>query len=176
MKQLGLALMSYTQDYDEMLPPVFNDGSGTRVRYHEMIGPYIKNNQIRFCPSHSGIDKNDINNSSYAGVMNGHIFVQDALGRYQRSIGAFTRPSELACIVEAGSWYCYFHPGNVSVGGTDAGDYTMDNLCSSRTATDWLYFGRHNDGGNCLFLDGHVKWQKSQAVAKNIDIWGCNGI
>ncbi|MEI6500645.1 MAG: DUF1559 domain-containing protein [Armatimonadota bacterium] len=171
LKQIGLALMSYVQDYDEVLPPPYNDGSGTRVRWHEMINPYMKSDQIRFCPSHSGVNKASVDGCSYAAAMTGHVFVENGLGFGQKSLAAFSIPSQLACIIEANSWYCYFHPGN---GVTDLGSASQANL--SNALNDWVYFGRHNEGGNCLYMDGHVKWQKATAVMKDPVTWGCNGI
>lgn len=172
LKQIGLAVMSYVQDYDEVLPPPFNDVVARR-RWHEMISPYMKNDQIRFCPSHSGVNKASIDASSYATNMNGHVFVQQSSGLNQKSLAVFTVPAQLACIIEANSWYCYFHPGGSVCGG---GNDTTNLSSGANPAYDWSYFGRHNEGGNCLFMDGHVKWQKASAAMRDGSIWGCNGI
>lgn len=57
MKQLGLSFIQYTQDYDEMYPPVFNtadsnfDFSFTRETWKTFIFPYVKNAQVYNCPS-----------------------------------------------------------------------------------------------------------------------------
>ena len=45
MKQLGLALMMYTQDYDEVLPPV---QSAEQVK--TLIMPYVKNSDVFYQP------------------------------------------------------------------------------------------------------------------------------
>src|SRR5213083_1920892 len=47
MKQLGLGLMQYAQDYDEALPPIENR-AGT---WRNLIQPYMKSFQITACPS-----------------------------------------------------------------------------------------------------------------------------
>jgi prepilin-type N-terminal cleavage/methylation domain-containing protein/prepilin-type processing-associated H-X9-DG protein len=56
LKQLGLAFMQYSQDYDETLPVGMGDGGGTAPPYRGIgwggdINPYIKSNQIYICAS-----------------------------------------------------------------------------------------------------------------------------
>jgi len=46
MKQIGLAILQYQQDYDETFPMLhYNDSAGQEVRWYEEVGPYIKNGQ-----------------------------------------------------------------------------------------------------------------------------------
>lgn len=81
LKQLGLAIMQYTQDYDEKLPPehdcggdpsqncgdpgtvnantgkfagIFNSSWNDPIFWAEIIMPYVKNSQIYVCPSYQG--------------------------------------------------------------------------------------------------------------------------
>ncbi|MHB8993998.1 MAG: DUF1559 family PulG-like putative transporter [Armatimonadota bacterium] len=49
VKQLGLGLLSYAQDHDEMLP-AFSYGG---IKWDGLIQPYVKNTQIFRCPSAS---------------------------------------------------------------------------------------------------------------------------
>jgi prepilin-type N-terminal cleavage/methylation domain-containing protein len=59
MKQIGLGLMMYVQDFDEVFPgnllcvPTINGGStgDTRIPIDRQIAPYTKNDQIFTCPS-----------------------------------------------------------------------------------------------------------------------------
>jgi len=52
-KQIGIGMMMYMQDYDEMLLMGMWGGSasGTRCSWPAMIQPYIKNTQVFQCPS-----------------------------------------------------------------------------------------------------------------------------
>jgi len=59
-KQLGLAMMMYAQDYDEVLAPFSHGagyqgclgyGGGDGMRWADMIFPYVKNKQVFDCPS-----------------------------------------------------------------------------------------------------------------------------
>ncbi len=51
MKQIGVGLMMYEQDYDEQYPPS-QIGTGTAiVSWPTLMFPYIKNEQVFVCPS-----------------------------------------------------------------------------------------------------------------------------
>jgi prepilin-type N-terminal cleavage/methylation domain-containing protein len=57
VKQIGLALAMYTQDYDELMPtqlpqiaPI-NGGNIDRMPYDMQLMPYIKNDHVFACPS-----------------------------------------------------------------------------------------------------------------------------
>jgi prepilin-type N-terminal cleavage/methylation domain-containing protein/prepilin-type processing-associated H-X9-DG protein len=44
LKQMGLGVLQYVQDYDETFPMLhYNDVAGTEVRWFDAVGPYIKN-------------------------------------------------------------------------------------------------------------------------------------
>lgn len=51
MKQIGLGMIQYTQDYDSTFPAVYNDNiGGKRLIWADAIRPYIKSRQIFACP------------------------------------------------------------------------------------------------------------------------------
>ena len=171
IKQLGLGLMQYCQDYDEMMPLPYSDGGAGRQRWFDVCNPYLKNSQVRFCPSHSITTPTSPDACSYAATMNGHVWIE---GYPQRSIGSFTKPAELGALVDANTWYTYYGPATGA--GHSATHTNMSNICSNATTADWLYLGRHNDGANCYFLDGHAKWGKAVAISQDLNFWGCNGL
>jgi len=59
LKQLGLGLMMYSQDFDEVMPTAFasippiNGGGVDPIPYEHQLMPYLKNDQISGCPSDS---------------------------------------------------------------------------------------------------------------------------
>ena len=64
LKQIGLAMMQYTQDFDETMPSIFNQNSNIRLPnganaptalWYHMLYPYMKNIQVMNCPSESSI-------------------------------------------------------------------------------------------------------------------------
>src|SRR3712207_9126372 len=52
LKQIGLGLMQYTQDYDEQFTPAWIGGPfpGT-ARWMDVVQPYTKSTQVFVCPS-----------------------------------------------------------------------------------------------------------------------------
>ena len=50
LKQIGLGMLQYTQDYDERMPSVFN-GAAPNKGWVEMTQPYVKSFQLFQCPS-----------------------------------------------------------------------------------------------------------------------------
>src|SRR5688500_17276072 len=56
LKQVGLGIMQYTQDYDEKFPqsPWNNIASDTRrSHWGQVIQPYVKSTQLFVCPSNT---------------------------------------------------------------------------------------------------------------------------
>ncbi|RYX85499.1 DUF1559 domain-containing protein [bacterium] len=56
LKQIGLGLMQYAQDYDETLPAWYNGPSNvsnatTSWKWNDSIFPYVKSEQVFTCPS-----------------------------------------------------------------------------------------------------------------------------
>jgi len=66
MKQFGLAIRMYTQDYDERLPGPFIPYTAapwpwpcdTIVWFPDLLNPYVKNKQLKRCPS--GVEWTDL--------------------------------------------------------------------------------------------------------------------
>ncbi len=158
LKQLGLAMLQYAQDYDEVFTALgngnqptevipgdtyFNYNSGASYLYYyrswaSNIFPYAKNVQLYRCPSTS------YNNY---GVAYGLPVYGIAVGGGYTTIfgapnlGTIKRPAEIGMIFEKG----------------DGGGYQYVN---SNDATYSYYAQRadHNEGENVTFFDGHVKW------------------
>jgi prepilin-type N-terminal cleavage/methylation domain-containing protein/prepilin-type processing-associated H-X9-DG protein len=176
LKQIGLAYMQYSQDYDEKLPQ--NDTTGTTV-FDGQLQPYIKSIQISRCPSakNSNLVAYSVNN-----------WLWETWGV---SIASIARPAEMIVsgdssqtgtggsprqwfLANTGAiwsgglpWFDWSDPEQLLlVDGTkdqDAATWTGDPLNG-----DAMPRYRHFDGWNVLFLDGHVKfWKKGQARLKN---------
>ena len=58
LKQLGLAMMQYVQDFDETYPVAQFDASPTRYWY-QVIEPYVKSTQVFVCPTAGQIRRVD---------------------------------------------------------------------------------------------------------------------
>lgn len=51
MKQIGIAIMQYTQDYDGAIVPSQNGPTGSIVSWPTLIYPYVKNTEVFVCPA-----------------------------------------------------------------------------------------------------------------------------
>ena len=148
MKQIGLAFMLYTQDYDERVPcRSAAIGSGTAAELDLSLLPYTKSKQIFACPSQnkittmvsgSPVDTTIVvNGTNY--VSYGYNFELAAgTGKALPSIGEVTRTCLTAEIR----------------GGTDRSCAFNFSSCDAR----FQPAPRHFEGLNLLFADGHVKW------------------
>lgn len=187
VKQMGLAMMQYVQDYDETLPLAnYTVPAGTpasampdglfwfanTIYWPQMIFPYHKSTQVYWCPSHRFSNAADA--SSVLVPVNG----QYGANRRVMPIDGGT-PLKIAAINATATTYLFMdwgtivaHGGNAlaSVGNTAflPGMGEAGGDCSTITAAagqkDDCANGRHFNGINIGFADGHAKWTKSSVV------------
>jgi prepilin-type N-terminal cleavage/methylation domain-containing protein len=58
LKQIGLGIMQYTQDYDECYMIHYDASAGNAKYWHQILQPYVKSTQIFDCPSRSDVTFN----------------------------------------------------------------------------------------------------------------------
>jgi prepilin-type N-terminal cleavage/methylation domain-containing protein/prepilin-type processing-associated H-X9-DG protein len=168
LKQIGLGLMQYTQDYDEKYPanapfpmqtnndPAMPSGKfivtytadDHYVTWMDLTMPYLKSLQIFVCPS----ARSNAIHPSYG--------YSSALGGWQRgsydgtndwNIGSpmsgaeVTRPSETVAIMDINRQYSYYlNPNTI---------YSYAAYESSKAIVS-----PHLDGSSVAYADGHAKW------------------
>ncbi len=164
VKQIGIGLMAYLQDYDERLPMTYfyigAAGSSDLYWPIDVLQPYIKNWQINFCPSfkwatpYSGCRPPGLPSpldGSYAIVFN----ITSNRGGYASTslsrcpIGEIARPAETLVACDS-TWPEIF--------GAWSGD--PDPLVFTEVGRLPRTPDKHNDGNNYVFCDGHAKWLK----------------
>jgi prepilin-type N-terminal cleavage/methylation domain-containing protein/prepilin-type processing-associated H-X9-DG protein len=190
MKQMGLALQMYVQDYDETFPNIYQGwgaptaGSNEGWMWKNAVQPYIKNKGIFNCPS------NPVANPTQAGVLppngnnewhdnaKGYVMEPDKkmAQSYAMNAGATTwcpvddagtnwankRPLALASINR---------PANlIALGETTwrEGDFGMDWFLQSggQCGGHALFAHRGFNGpANMVYFDGHAKAKKWSQVA-----------
>jgi len=160
LKELGLAMMMYIEDYDERLPGPWRNvlGAGQNnppsYTWRGAVLPYIKNTQVYFCPSHTPGSRwplgpnSDWGNASYA-----YNAIHWAGGvphpPSNRALASMQYPAETVILMD--------HGGRWAVGiQRNTHDYTRINIGSAN---------RHNDGAVYAYMDGHVKWMKAARAA-----------
>lgn len=155
LKQIGLGVIQYGQDYDERLP--LQNGSyvgdfttSGSASWQKGIYPYTKSWQILTCSSAIYASGSGDNRTSY--VSNGVILPDSG----SRSLASIPNTAELIMIHEekyitnASISRPYLAPGG------------------SPTYMAWLYGDEidnlHFDGGSLLFVDGHAKWMNQTRI------------
>ncbi len=187
-KQIGLALLQYTQDYDES-PPYWNHSVGTDYGgWAGQMYPYIKSTAVFSCPDDLYIATAPKTTVSYAA--NAYALNNSSL---RHSTSQYIAPAVTVAFFEVtgceaqvtnsgetDSWVGDGGNGGNS-GKTDSGlrtpalpngngysTGTMGNPPRNGTLgkTDLLFpNGRHSVGSNFIFLDGHVKWAKANLIS-----------
>lgn len=171
LKQIGLAVMQYTQDYDENYPIhanstspnigfVINGMTTTSTTWIKGIMPYVKSTQVFVCPSAQKVpvvaqEANASNSNSY--------FANGVIIR-RTGTGGTPFPLSTAAVDEVAS-VIMFQEYIYVVNGALQRPYAV-------SATNYQYFNyagqganqNHFDGGNLAFADGHVKWRSFKAV------------
>ena len=147
VKQLTLGLMQYVQDYDEKFPgryavTVYPDYVYTGQRWDNVIMPYVKNTQVKECPSRQSTSEIDYGYNTVS--TNGYPLGTGA------TLAGIDKPASIVMILDSDRAPTAYQP-------------------ASYNWTDWssYYPGLHNDGVNCGFVDGHVKWYKPATLWNN---------
>jgi prepilin-type N-terminal cleavage/methylation domain-containing protein/prepilin-type processing-associated H-X9-DG protein len=162
MRQLGIALDMYAQDYDERL---FFFGHGTdhsranaavplganaANRWWNQILPYTKNDKdLIVCPSDSGRTPNSADGKPRSYIAN--------RAAEHLQLAAVDNTSDIIVVTEKvhnadDSW---FEPPK-----------NLWEIKPSINSTV-LAMERHSKGVNCMFFDGHAKWMSKGALTKD---------
>ncbi len=166
LKQIGLALLMYAQDYDERLPGY---GVGP-YHWNVLIYPYVKNLAIYQCPD-SPRDPTQLNSSGrnwIPGVNDTGCRIYSDYG-YNYNGGAYGSRTWPGC-----SYAALARITDVS-GTFMVMDARCDRVCPHDNTVDWTWYhgdsydAPHNNGSNCLFTDGHVKWLRNQEIQSYVD-------
>jgi prepilin-type N-terminal cleavage/methylation domain-containing protein/prepilin-type processing-associated H-X9-DG protein len=168
VKQIMLAALQYAQDYDERTMLGYSGGTGFPLNWNDPNGrlmPYMKSSQIMVCPSMSG--QTTLSYGIHSNFFSGGV-----------ALGTVVNPAGTIMIAEGGV------PTDASINNGPEGwvweqqchweinfpyQYNSATLNSAYTSLAVAYTPRrpwptHNDGTNCGFVDGHVKWIKTQSL------------
>lgn len=186
MKQLGVGLMMYTQDYDSIYPPSWscrdttascpadaaeNDlnkpggkfivrgnssGSGHYKTWMDFIFPYVKSVQLFVCPSSQVAST--VPNYGYSVAFSGFDFYGD---RFRSPLPAYT-PISMAAVTRPSEVICiteYSDSYNYIMG---PWNMNWANNPDTDTVTP------HLDGGVAIFADGHAKWRSRGKIRSEV--------
>jgi len=182
LKQIGLGILMYAQDYDEKLPrsntptvsgSVYPNGTiGSNFLWYHQIYPYVKSTQLFICPS---------TNSTWTGGYS----MSSGFMPYGYNTNLSSGPS-LAALPQvaitpavADSTYYLMNADTYCTSGTISGNYTPECTAANSKVNENNDppDPRHLDSFNMVFADGHVKsqrrndWVTDNAQASTDSIW-----
>jgi prepilin-type N-terminal cleavage/methylation domain-containing protein/prepilin-type processing-associated H-X9-DG protein len=176
LKQMGLVLVQYAQDYDERMVSARMDLPGNSRAWQEVIQPYVKNKQIFFCPSNpnGAIPSNNMYGSteiepSYMANMDrdrqfGTTTARFSFGSIGESnqvgpaLADFTDTAQAITIFDGS----YANPDwAINMAGMDGNNVAPANGSPTPPAIPCpAIFAGHLGTTNFLFADGHAKAMK----------------
>jgi prepilin-type N-terminal cleavage/methylation domain-containing protein/prepilin-type processing-associated H-X9-DG protein len=175
LKQLALASKMYGQDYDECLTPCQVGavaGVAPFYMWNTLLQPYVKNTQIFICPSRmdgnytgGGAGTSGTPGGPYPYCISVAVgwFKTNYTPNYCISRGNATVVKEAVLIRPAES--------------IEYADGTCPNAQPTNPGAGNCYgidATRHNEGANCSFYDGHVKWYKNTNIGLGNRLWANN--
>lgn len=156
VKQLGVAMLSYVQDYDERFPAsIFGPTGVPQYTAVDAILPYVMNTQILICPSSPATALNfaplglPTPPTNYS--VNDVLMPPRALGGgVPLTLGTVPKPAECVMVYEA---------------------YNAATLPTLDVRVNKV----HNEGANACMVDGHAKWYKeSPSSFYHVNYWNGN--
>ncbi|HEX8236278.1 MAG TPA: DUF1559 domain-containing protein [Abditibacteriaceae bacterium] len=191
LKQLGLGLLQYTQDYDEQYPLRRFAPFGTTGAYSSsdavlfdfdnnswrtVVQPYIKSNQLFVCPSNPDNAKKSYDpefNRSYAANANwagtSPIIEKGLFGQASPvALSQVQSPAQVIAVTEI--WHVPWVSIIIdrdNVGYNDAGSGGPASVMGYQDVIWAGHFGR----SNYLFADGHVKSLRPTQTNQDVNLW-----
>ena len=167
LKQIGLGLAQYVQDYDERFPlgrgnPEFGAGEEWG-RWMVRIQPYVKSVQIFKCPSSTKTNGgNDLTtytvsgvNTEYPAHMNYGVN-ENAMGATSSVSVAEIGSTALLPMIADSSGLVWSTPWRIINANHRGSDWWHDSTTNTQVLEE--NSSRHLQGSNIAYADGHVKW------------------
>lgn len=163
LKQIGLGIAQYVQDYDETMPG-HNMQNG---RYWaDIVMPYIKSNQLFDCPSRTGTKYTPLTNNtlSYGANITGWNPGYPSPPFSVPDQGVFTNVADI--VKPSQTVACADTNGTFEIGSDNGTPGAISGTIGQRTMLQGSMRERHLETINVLWCDGHVKSTKLEALAE----------
>ncbi len=162
LKQLGLAVLQYTQDWDERYPT--GDVGGNRevtngLNWASAIMPYTKSRDVYRCASDG------------SGLATSYLYNNRGMNRI--TLAELDAPAVRLMLVDGQtqSMNAANDPNNAMTNGGLNNDHNLWHIAWRVCAQD-RKMPRHTEGANVGFADGHVKWYRMPMTCPATPGWG----
>jgi prepilin-type N-terminal cleavage/methylation domain-containing protein/prepilin-type processing-associated H-X9-DG protein len=184
LKQVGLGIMQYSQDYDETMVYDELTINGSRVSFKGSVQPYVKSIQLFKCPSNSSTKTSD----------------NFKIPTHYSANTSYWNGTNPGCNTDCGGMGFSFHGSNppymASPSLADFNDTSQTIVVSEtvQASDDYSYWGPYKDANdrylfaghlgtsNYLFMDGHVKAMRPYATIStanggtaSVNMWSRTG-
>lgn len=188
LKQIGLGIMQYTQDYDEVYPPIFKrnslnrttlqtepgtpgqyfycsyDGSASSSKgfsWMDFIFPYVKSVQTYICPSATRPPLSSTSGPYPSYGINSAFY---GLNTLYTDTQLWLRPISITSVQRTSELIMIMDLNWTNNPNNPAGY----NARARPTSAEYSYHAPHFDGTVFVFADGHAKWRTASSVRANI--------
>ena len=169
LKQIGLGLLQYSQDYDERMIDAWRGPSNgpsdatNNYKWMDAVFPYVKSEQVFNCPSQTFTGafgpykfRNGTNYGSYAINASYYYTNDNYAGAAYSSLAAIEAPATTILATDSA--------GNFETQWPNAAGNPTISTTTPRTLEQVIE--RHLDTTVALYCDGHVKSSKLDALAR----------
>ena len=177
LKQLGLAVLMYAQDWDGRMPATRVDEGGAGNPFGNWAGasecfgkcdptrgqlyPYVKNSSIYLCPGSEGLAPERIYPSALPYPIS---YSMNNLLSYRNLDNQRTSAARIGLLIHE------------DLSTLDDGDFNWEGFAGNETPDHSGHNqpGKmHNEGTNIMFCDMHAKWQRYEVVMQELmnDEW-----
>jgi prepilin-type N-terminal cleavage/methylation domain-containing protein/prepilin-type processing-associated H-X9-DG protein len=193
-KQIGTAIMMYTQDYDETLPEYWDDSVGESHNkgtpnpnplgyWHNHLQPYIKSYQVFLCPSARSKDERTIDTGEGTPAQRKDLRWRGSgsygwnywyLGAWPGQIFTLAQVTVPAETIAVGESSRLVNPGVIYPAPLCEGSPSWAAAVKNQKqrADYWRQFAaRHQDGNDLVFVDGHAKWLTRAHVEQHPELF-----
>ena len=175
LKQIGIGMAQYVQDYDERFPGLWVDLNGSSsfnngdAAWVQMVQPYMKSVQVFQCPSETNAPAAATTDPTVVGQSD-YFYSRLLAGRNADETGSSNTGRSIAELafssntIMGGDLYSLDAASNHNGNSGTAVNTTCTTAAPGLNRTDnGNPSERHLEGANYLFADGHVKWLKQSA-------------
>jgi prepilin-type N-terminal cleavage/methylation domain-containing protein/prepilin-type processing-associated H-X9-DG protein len=184
LKQFNIAVQMYAQDYDELLPGLFQTGSNSPYYgvwpWPVLVEPYVKSDALQDCPTTTKPGNLGPNDMPFFRSYGWNFLYLGGYGVPPASLAAVQSPADTVLMADTYS--------GLAAPYQNTGYYALYAPSYFAGVNDWWelknipgreYWGRitnrHQGGANVAFVDGHTKWARLPGtITRDNTLWDLN--